>query len=82
MRFIGAPVLLDKNSLVNFCFGAVFYDSPVWKSAEAPVRYSNRTPQMCVYVTQAVWCSNVSCALMCSLVGRALVIESSGALEN
>ena len=75
-------MLFDKNAPTRFCFGAVFYDAPAWKSGEALVRYSNRRPRMCVYVTQAIWCANVSCAPVRSMVGRAPVIESSGALEN
>ena len=54
MCFIGALVLLDKNTPTRFYFGAVFYDASTQKSGEALVRYSNRMPKMCVYIAQAI----------------------------
>ena len=75
-------MLLDKNALACFCFGAMFYDASTRNSGEEPMHYSNRRPRMCVYVAQAVRCANVLCAPVCSMVGHAPVIESSGALEK
>ena len=80
--FIGASILLDKNTPTRLCFGSVFYDASVQKSTEAPVCDCNRTPRAGVCVAHVVQCANVLCAPVCSMVERAPVIESSGALEN
>ena len=82
MRFIGALVLLDKNAPTSFYFGTVFYDAPAWKSSEAPVHYRNWTPRVGVYIAHVVQCANVLCAPVRSMVERASVIWSSGALEK
>ena len=66
----GAPVLLEKNALVRFCFGAVFYDALARKSYEAPMLYNNTTHRAGVYGGHGVRCANVLCAPVLSLVER------------
>ena len=54
----------------GFYFGVVFYDAPARKSCETPVLYSNRMHRAGVYRAHGVWCANVLCALVISLVER------------
>ena len=54
----------------DFCFGAAFHDAPVWKSCEALVLYSNTRHRAGVYGVHGVWCANVLCASVLSLVER------------
>ena len=53
---------------IELCFFICVYLLPVRKSCEAPVRYSNRMHQAGVYEVHGVWCDNVLCAPVLSLV--------------
>ena len=65
---MGAPVQLLSTARGSFCFGVLFYEAPVWKCCKALVCYSNTTHHVGVYGVHGVWCANVLCALVLSLV--------------
>ena len=70
MLLYDAPVRVLNTASGVFSFGVVFYDAPMRKSVDASVLYSNMTHRAGVYRAHGVWCANVLCAPVLSLVER------------
>ena len=73
VMFYDALVRFLNTTSGGFGFGTLFYNAPALKSCEAPVLYDNMTHQAGVYRVHGVWCANVLCTLLLSLVERTSV---------